>query len=189
MMKKRNWIVVALCIAIVGMGIGFAALSQNLQISATANITGEWDVRIDSIQPGPSNGATGSIPATWFSDRVTSVTFEVDLEYPGAYAEYFIILGNHGNIDAFLSSVTGVTAANSTGPSEIQFSVRICDISTDPATFTNVDTIGTFLRANSPSGNRVTIRAEWVVEEGVESTIPDIKSKSATINLNYVQAT
>ena len=194
-MKKKNWIVVALCVAIVGMGIGFAALAQNLQISATANITGEWDVRIVEIFPGHSVGATNvGSPGSFIWDG-TSATFEVELEYPGAFAYFAIRVENHGNIPAALSSVTGVTAANSMEPSEIQFTVGPWVDQGDGSfdrPWSTVDLTGNLFTLNPGAVGgtpAIVVKAEWIVEDGVESTIPDVKSKAVTINLNYVQAT
>ena len=42
--KKRNIIIGALCSLLVFMGIGYAILSQTLNISGIANMRGEWDI-------------------------------------------------------------------------------------------------------------------------------------------------
>ena len=183
-MKKKNWIVVALCVAIVGMGIGFAALAQNLQISATANITGEWDVRVNSIHPSNSSGAT----SLSHSFDGTSLAIEADLQYPGAWIVYDIFVQNFGNIDAILNSITGVTAANSTEPSEIKVSVYMASPHVGMTVPVSVDTnYGVALNANEI--HALFVRLEWVSEAGVDSTIPDVKSKTVSINANYSQNT
>jgi len=191
-LKKKNWIVVALCIAIVGMGIGFAALAQNLQINATANITGEWDVRIMNIHDSGDWGGEGSSTVGTPSFDGTSATFEVDLEYPGAWREYIINVQNFGNIDAILDSITGISAANSAAPSEIQISARVSSPSLGMTPFTTTDTtVGyTLFPGITVDIHAIFVRVEWVIPpDGVESVIPDVKSKAATINLNYVQNT
>jgi len=187
-MKKKNWIVVALCVAIIGMGIGFAALAQNLEINATANITGEWDVKITGIHPQVE---VGSIFKGTPSFDGTSATFEVDLAHPGAYATFHVWVRNEGNINAILSSVTGLNAANNTNPSEIQFTITsVSDghvLLTD--SFASTDITSETITLDAGSTNIFTVHIEWVVEDGVESIIPDVKTKTATINLNYVQNT
>ena len=197
-MKKKNWIVVALCIAIVGMGIGFAALAQNLQINATANITGQWDVRIEAFafDDWSSKGATvNNLPDNWMMVEGTSMNINVDLAYPGAFAIFNIQVNNHGNIDAILNSITGVTAANSSEPSEVQFSIKHAAgdyfYKTDVnASDIPIDSSNPFaLHLDAADARNFILRVEWVVEDGIESIIPDIKSKTATINLNYVQHT
>jgi len=152
------------------MGIGFAALAQNLQISATANITGEWDVRITEILH-----ANEYVVGTPTFDA-TSVTFEVELPYPGASGQFVINVENRGNIDAILKSITGVESANSIAPTEIQFSVE------------GGAPVGTPLNAGA-TFQPIVINVEWVANPDGESVIPDVKSKTATININYIQAT
>jgi len=171
-MEKRNWIIVALCVAIVGMGIGYAALAQNLQISATANITGEWDVKITNFEFA---WGTEDVVGTATFDG-TSATAEVDLPYPGAIAIFHIRVENHGNIEALFQSITGLDAISSAEPSEIRAMITDGGI---PLGFTL-----------TPGGihNHI-LQVEWVVEDGVESTIPDVKTKTVTFNLNYVQNT
>ena len=182
-MKKKNWIVVALCIAIVGMGIGFAALAQNLQINATANITGEWDIRIIDIayatgsefgSPYSNPGATAVGTPTFDG---TSATFEVDLAYPGAEAHFVVRVENKGNIDAILSSITGIEAANNTAPLEIQISNVAMPIYPDSSPLKP----GVII----PLG----ISIRWVANPDGETTIPDEKSKTFTIHFNFVQYT
>ena len=182
-MKKKNWIVIALCIAIVGMGIGFAALSQNLQINATANITGEWDIRLVQARYSQSNG--GILTKEPIFDG-TSATFEVDLPYPGAWIELRVTAVNFGNILARLNSVTGITAANNAEPSEIQFTISGMDA---PEFTTSVDINPVNRILPIGNGDSFDIRIEWVANPNGETVIPDVTSKTATFNFNYVQAT
>ena len=187
MEKKKGWIVMALCIAIVGMGIGFAALAQNLEISATANITGEWDIRI--TRAVPDSGIGGS-PKSWTLDG-TSATFEADLPHPGAWFAFMLEVENLGNIDAILSSVTGINATNSADPSEIKISYRVSHEHSNPddSIYETEDAnIGTALDAGQKKW--VYVRFDWVMSPGgEESVIPDEKSKTVTINLNFTQNT
>ena len=47
--KKRNIIIGSLCCLLIIMGIGYAVLSQTLNISGTANMRGTWDIKITDI--------------------------------------------------------------------------------------------------------------------------------------------
>ena len=84
--KNKNLLLVILLIAVVGMAIGYAALSQQLVINGTANITTEWDVHIKNITASAGNATTGAQDKTQPSFTATSATFDVDLAYPGAYS-------------------------------------------------------------------------------------------------------
>ena len=168
--KKKNVIIGTLLAAIVLMSVGYAALAQVLTINGTANINAEWDVEITGITEGTLTGATTK---TVTSDT-TSATFEVDLAYPGATATYEVDIENKGTIDAILESITGVDAANAALPSEVQYTV------------TNV-AAGDTLNASATAKAIVTVT--WVKSAENTDKIPTTTSKTATINLNYVQNT
>ena len=48
--KKRNIIIGSLCCLLVFMGIGYAILSQTLNISGVANMKGDWNVKITNME-------------------------------------------------------------------------------------------------------------------------------------------
>ena len=117
--NKKTFTIIALAVAILLIGIGYAALQQNLIINGTANIgDAKWDVKITNIEATSLNGASlveeEGVTNPSFTD--TSATFNVDLEYPGASAEFAVTVTNAGSIDAILNSITGVEAANSAAP-------------------------------------------------------------------------
>lgn len=170
MEKKKNFVIGTLLAAIVLMSVGYAALAQVLTINGTANISADWDVEITGITEGTLTGATTQ---TITSDA-TSATFNVDLAYPGATATYEINIENKGTIDAVLESITGVDAANSALPTEVQYSV------------TGVAE-GDALDAKATTKAIVTVT--WVASADNTDTVPTTTSKTATINLNYVQNT
>ena len=47
--KKRTLIIGSLCCLLVFMGIGYALLSQTLNINGTATLTGSWEIYIESM--------------------------------------------------------------------------------------------------------------------------------------------
>jgi len=171
-MRRNSWIILTLCIAVIGMGIGYASLSQNLEVNATANITGQWDVRIGGVGVFDWNGASEVANDIAFDG--TSATFEVDLEYPGAWAIYSVFVYNFGNIDATLSSINGISAANMAEPSEISI------------TLLSDDHIGSDLVVHD--FHRIQIMVEWKMPPDGIFIPQDVKSKTATINVNYTQA-
>lgn len=44
--KTKNVVIIALCLTLIFMGVGFAALSQNINIKATGTVSGKtaWDI-------------------------------------------------------------------------------------------------------------------------------------------------
>lgn len=168
--KKKNFIIGTLLAAIVLMSVGYAALAQVLTINGTANIDANWDVEITGITEGTVKGATTKT----ITSNATSATFSVDLAYPGATATYEVDIENKGTIDAILESITGVDSANSALPTEIQYSVT--GVSEGDA-------------LDSKATAKAIVTVTWVKSADNTDTVPTQTSKTATINLNYVQNT
>lgn len=171
--NKKTFTIVALAVAILLIGVGYAYLQQNLVINGTANIKeASWKVEITNITNTALNGATLTElenDATNPSFTATSATFAVDLTVPGAYAEFDVTIKNNGSINALLNSISGVDTANAATPTQIQFEV------------TGVTAGTTTLNANQT--NTAHVKVWW---EG-DTLLEEDASKTATITLNYVQ--
>ena len=100
--KKRNIIIGALCSLLVFMGIGYAILSQTLNISGIANMKGNWNVKITNMELLSEN-KTGRAEEVSHSFTDTTATFTADLYMPGDSIEYRVTVENQGNIDAVLN--------------------------------------------------------------------------------------
>lgn len=166
--KNKNLLLIILLIAILGMAVGYAALSQLLTINGTANISADWDVKISQIAEGTLTGATSKTTPAVSSDNL-SATFNVDLAYPGASATYVVTVANEGTIDAKLESVSGVETANAVEPTVVTYAI---DAVADDS-----------LVASATKDYTVTVT--W---DATDNTIPTTTTKTATITLNYVQA-
>ena len=112
--KKRNIIIGALCCLLVFMGIGYAILSQTLNISGIANMRGNWNVKITNMELLSEN-KTGRAVEVSHSFTDTTATFTADLYMPGDSIEYRVTVENQGNIDALLKSITPTTTNRSEG--------------------------------------------------------------------------
>ena len=112
--KKRNIIIGSLCCLLVFMGIGYAILSQTLNISGIANMRGNWNVKITNMELLSEN-KTGRAVEVSHSFTDTTATFTADLYMPGDSIEYRVTVENQGNIDALLKSITPTTTNRSAG--------------------------------------------------------------------------
>ena len=99
--KKRNIIIGSLCCLLVFMGIGYALLSQTLNINGIANLTGKWKIYIDSITVKEVGGSAKSNTAEVSEDKLAA-NFDVELLKPGDYVEYDVVVKNEGTINAVL---------------------------------------------------------------------------------------
>ena len=102
--KKRNIIIGSLCCLLVFMGIGYAILSQTLNISGIANMKGTWDIKITDISEASRTGKADPGTPT-ISTNGVSASFEANLWMPGDSITYNITVKNNGNIDAALKEL------------------------------------------------------------------------------------
>ena len=162
--KKRNIIIGALCCLLVFMGIGYAILSQTLNISGTANMQGNWSVKITNMKLLEAN-KTGRATEVSSSYTNTTASFEADLYMPGDSIEYEVTVTNNGNIDAVLNDIKQ-TKTNQ--HKDIKFSNSLIG--------TEVLTAGSTMT--------FTMKVEFL--ESAEA-IPDIEKTEYKIELVYIQ--
>ena len=162
--KKRNIIIGALCSLLVFMGIGYAILSQTLNISGIANMKGNWNVKITNMELLSEN-KTGRAEEVSHSFTDTTATFTADLYMPGDSIEYRVTVENQGNIDALLKSITPTTTNKSEG---IKFSHSEID--------------NTVLTA----GKKITFTMKVEFLEDATS-IPKVENVKYNLELVYVQ--
>ena len=119
---KKYFLVGSLCIAIFLMlGIGYAVLSQQLDINGTAQITSNWKILFTSAEEKEMNNATTTRKEI---SNQTTLTLDVNLTQPGASAIYDVVVENQGDLDAVLSSIDGVKENNNQDPKAIKVSVE-----------------------------------------------------------------
>ena len=99
------------------LGIGYALLSQTLQINGTANITSKWKILFTSAEEKEMENATTQLKEI-IDD--TTLTLNVELTQPGAKATYDVVVANQGDLDAVLSKIEGVEETNTSDPLPIK---------------------------------------------------------------------
>ena len=162
--KKRNIIIGSLCCLLVFMGIGYAILSQTLNISGIANMKGNWNVKITNMELLSEN-KTGRAVEVSHSFTDTTATFTADLYMPGDSIEYRVTVENQGNIDALLKSITPTTTNKSEG---IKFSHSEID--------------NTILTAGKTI--TFTMKVEFLEDA---TSIPNVENVKYNLELVYVQ--
>ena len=167
--KKRNIIIGALCSLLVFMGIGYAVLSQTLNISGTVNMRGEWDIKITDISEASRTGKADPGTPTISSSGV-SASFEANLWMPGDSITYNITVKNNGNIDAALKELV---PSVENGVQQVKFS--------------NNAVQGKVLRQSES----YTFQVSVVFDEDATEIPQDSKTNSPkyTISLTFVQYT
>ena len=167
--KKRNIIIGSLCSLLIIMGIGYAILSQTLNISGIANMKGTWDIKITDISEASRTGKADPGTPTISSSGV-SATFEANLWMPGDSITYNITVKNNGNIDAALKELV---PSVENGVQQVKFS--------------NNAVQGKVLRQSES----YTFQVSVVFDEDATEIPPDSKTNPPkyTISLTFVQYT
>ena len=167
--KKRNIIIGALCCLLVFMGIGYAILSQTLNISGIANMKGTWDIKITDISEASRTGKADPGTPT-ISTSGVSASFEANLWMPGDSITYNITVNNNGNIDAALKELV---PSVENGVQQVKFS--------------NNAVQGKVLRQNES----YTFQVSVVFDENATEIPQDSKTNPPkyTISLTFVQYT
>lgn len=99
--KSKNVLLLVVLIAIIGIAVGYAALSQNLVLNGTATVKGasDWKVHFkdESVVNADAVGVTN--PTISLAGDQLSGTFGATLE-PGASVSYKVTVVNDGSIGA-----------------------------------------------------------------------------------------
>lgn len=184
--KSKNIVIIALCITLIFMGVGFSALTANLEINGTATVSGEWNVQIASIEATEAviAGATVETPATLngtVNAEGTLASFTAALTQPGDYILYTVTVANRGNIAAELK---GYTPENGDGAQ-----AGVTEYNAIKYTFVDTaNAVGTELAATTGT-HTFTVKAEYDAEKvGVNAPKTEAdKTRTYNLFLNYEQ--
>ena len=96
-------LVAALIIAVVSLGVAFAAFSSTLTINGNATVTAaNWDVHFENLSVS-SGSVTASAPT--IESNKLNITYSMALDKPGDFYEFTVDVKNAGAIDAKLSAL------------------------------------------------------------------------------------
>lgn len=100
---KKNIIITFLVAIICIMAISYAAFSQTLNITGSATIDSNWNIKITSVTTKNILGHATKAFEPIVSD--TAVTFKTNLKYPGDSMTYEVTISNEGTVDAKVDSI------------------------------------------------------------------------------------
>lgn len=108
--------IIALVVAVAGLTVAFAAMSQKLTISGTTTMdTATWDVHFEDLVIKEPEGAAKLLTEPTLGEKGTSFgNFEVVLTRPGDAVEFNFNVKNAGDIDAKFTDwlVNGMVGGN-----------------------------------------------------------------------------
>ena len=167
----RNKILIVALVVVGLASVAYASFAQTLTISGTGTAAGSWDVKVTDVQLDTANSEGASDAVAPSVGDGTSVTFNTDLAYPGAYATYKVTVTNNGTIPAVLSTLTtSPVDPNAAAPTYITYS------------HSGV-TAGTTTLAPGAT-NTMTVVVTW---DSSSAPTTSGANKSVTYTLNYSQ--
>ena len=138
---KRNYIIVALCLILVVMGVGYAAFSSLLTINGTANISNSWCVGFDNTKTDDYTskaGITGGTTPTGsitFSGNTCETKYQPDasltatFKQPGDRIEYTLTIKNKSTVPVAIKNIqvenSNVTTDTTIKKGNIEFIVHM----------------------------------------------------------------
>ena len=169
--KSKNALLLVVIIAIIGIAVGYAALSQELVLNGTATVKGssDWDVHFVTETAKVNLQDKVTNPTISIDDGELTGTFSAEFE-PGGYVEYTVQVENDGTIPAMKSGDPTVSITGDTG------NYIKCEV-TDSS-----DNTSSLVKDSGVHEYKVVVRCEDMTqlpENAIDATV--------TVTFNYVQ--
>lgn len=173
-MKKQKqsqfFILALLALVVISTTIGFAALTQNLDVNGTATVQkSKWSVHFDQNSYKASDG---SQPIATQTISGTNVQFSSTLSKPGDYCSFSIKAVNDGTFDAVLNQINMSELATE----QSKYLAYTVNYGGNTYTSTNTE-LNTALNVGASSD--VVVRVEYVTP----ADSADLPSSDMNINL------
>ena len=102
---KKITTMLLLVVVILGLTVGYAILSTNLNINGSSTINNaRWSIYFENVEE-VDGSVTPTTEAT-INDTGNTVTYAVTLAKPGDFYEFTVDVRNGGTIDGMIESVT-----------------------------------------------------------------------------------
>ncbi len=190
-------IVAALIIAVVSLGIAFAAFSTTLNVNGSATVqTSSWDIYFTESSGGtkptastalPSGNITGTAQSKTGSIVATTLTWNASFKAPGEYAIFKVYVKNAGSYNAKITDITKGAITCSTDPKSVCSHLHY-EIYTDSSCTTALATN----RALNAGSEDIFYLKAWLDDTGWSSDgsgLPTANVTSSTISatITYTQ--
>ena len=170
--SNKKYLIALLIVFILALAIGYAAFSDTLTISGTANANGTFDLQFANPTVVTTVGCDEEGTTAVLSEENDKLTVNVkDLAYPGAGAQFSVEIVNKGTIPA---KVLNVTPTNIEGSDNIKI--------------TGLDAITTS-HPTLEAGDTCTVNftVEWDANSTTELTDEEKTGISFGLEIEYTQ--
>ena len=179
--EKRKMLFTLLFLLLLGLGLGYAALSTNLSIDGTSTmLAGSWDIHFDRIVVSSGSVAIGTEDSAATITSPTTVAYNITLAQPGDFYEFTVDVVNGGTIDAMIETISSKLNGTeiTTLPGSLEYSV------------TYSDGIGLLPDQLLSAGDTETyrIRIKYKEDLELEDLVPGGANLSLSFSVTYIQA-
>ena len=172
--RTKKITMIVLIVAIIGLTVAFAALSQNLTINGSANVdAATWNIHFDNLGEAQISGEAqeNAKPSINEDDKVRIDGINVTLNNPKDKVVYNVDLVNEGSIDAEISNIITPTLTEEQ-EKYLEFKVAYSDTDKELA-------IGDLLNKGETKHLTITIRYKDEIDPS------DLPKGKETISLSY----
>ena len=132
--SRRNYLIVALIVIMLLLGVGYATLIQTLNITGNVGGSATWDVHFEDAT-GATTAANGDAVNGTLSNNNHTLTVNVsDLQYPGDAREVVATIKNDSSMPIKLTGFTVVDPSTGATPAEADVDFRYVDLTSNVAT-------------------------------------------------------
>ncbi len=173
---RRAMFFLFLFLFLVGMSVGFAFLTQTLNIEGVSQMVGAtWDIHFENIQV--KSGSVAPTTAATITNP-TSITFGVTLENPGDFYEFNVDVVNDGTFDAMIDSFSFLPVLTSAQQEFLEYSV----------TYSNDTELEIYQKLDA--GTQETLKVRFGYIDGLDASLYPYVDQELTVEIEivYVQA-
>ena len=102
MRRKKNLLIITLCLILLVMGIGYSAFQSKLEINSSSTVTSNWDIEITNVAFKSKVGYAEEVASSF--DK-TSANVSASFTSPGDTIVYDVTVSNKGSINAVLDYI------------------------------------------------------------------------------------
>ena len=176
MKNKNKKIIVYVCLLILCISVGYAALSTTLNITGVSNIkSAKWDVHFDNLKVN-NDSVTATSPAVIDATK-TAVNYSVSLLKPGDSYSFTVDVVNAGTIDAMVSVVSN-TGLSDEQKKYVSYSV----------TYSNGLEVNTKDSLNAGDKRKLKVEVRYRTDLSASDLPNEDKPLDLTFKVTYVQA-
>ena len=119
--KNKRTLLLVIIVLIIGINLGYSALSASLKINSTAGVANTtWDIHFENAAATSiSNITPTTSPSAQPSAKKVTLTYNITLTKPGDIYEFTVNVKNGGTIDAMISGISSTITDSNDDPVEL----------------------------------------------------------------------